>query len=70
MSYVVEALCLFDHYSFRVAEKNAAAKVQKLHLSRPPRVAGEKPWWDDDYTVAHKIKDREMFFLTALPVAG
>lgn len=34
---------------------------QKLHLARPPRAPGEKPWWDDDYTVAHKIKDRALF---------
>jgi phosphatidylserine/phosphatidylglycerophosphate/cardiolipin synthase-like enzyme len=61
VSYMIEALSLFDHYSFRVAQKTAAAKGQKLHLSRPPRAAGEKPWWDDDYTVAHKIKDRVLF---------
>ena len=61
VSYMIEALSLFDHYSFRVAQKTAAAKGQKLHLARPPRTPGEKPWWDDDYTVAHKIKDRELF---------
>jgi hypothetical protein len=61
VSYMIEALSLFDHYSFRVAEKAATAKDQKLHLSRPPRASGEKPWWDDDYTVAHKIKDRVLF---------
>ena len=61
VSYMIEALSLFDHYSFRVAQKTAAAKGQKLHLARPPRAPGEKPWWDDDYTVAHKIKDRELF---------
>jgi len=61
VSYMIEALSLFDHYSFRVAEKAAAAKDQKLHLSRPPRTPAEKPWWDDDYTVAHKIKDRVLF---------
>jgi hypothetical protein len=61
VSYMIEALSLFDHYSFRVAEKTAGAKGQKLHLSRPPRAPGEKPWWDDDYTVAHKIKDRVLF---------
>ena len=61
VSYMIEALSLFDHYSFRVAQKTAAARGQKLHLSRPPRAAGEKPWWDDDYTVAHKIKDRVLF---------
>jgi phosphatidylserine/phosphatidylglycerophosphate/cardiolipin synthase-like enzyme len=61
VSYMIEALSLFDHYSFRVAQETAAAKGQKLHLARPPRAPGEKPWWDDDYTVAHKIKDRELF---------
>jgi PLD-like domain len=61
VSYMIEALSLFDHYSFRVAQETAAAKGQKLHLARPPRASGEKPWWDDDYTVAHKIKDRELF---------
>jgi hypothetical protein len=61
VSYMVEALSLFDHYSFRVAQKTAGAKGQKLHLARPPRTPGEKPWWDDDYTVAHKIGDRELF---------
>jgi hypothetical protein len=61
VSYMIEALSLFDHYSFRVAQKTAAAKGQKLHLSRPPRAPGEMPWWDDDYTVAHKIKDRVLF---------
>jgi hypothetical protein len=61
VSYMIEALSLFDHYSFRVAQKSAATKGQKLFLSRPPRAPGEKPWWDDDYTVAHKIKDRLLF---------
>jgi hypothetical protein len=61
VSYMIEALSLFDHYSFRVAEKTAAKKGEKLHLLRPPRAPGEKPWWDDDYTVAHKIKDRLLF---------
>jgi PLD-like domain len=61
VSYMIEALSLFDHYSFRVAQTTAGAKGQKLHLARPPRAPGEKPWWDDDYTVPHKIKDRELF---------
>ena len=61
VSYMIEALSLFDHYSFRVAQNKAQAKGEKLHLARPPRAQGEKPWWDDDYTVAHKIKDRELF---------
>ncbi len=58
---MIEALSLFDHYSFRVAVKAAQTKGEKLHLKRPPRTPVEKPWWGDDYTVAHKIKDRELF---------
>jgi phosphatidylserine/phosphatidylglycerophosphate/cardiolipin synthase-like enzyme len=61
VSYMIEALSLFDHYSFRVAMKSATTKGEKLHLQKPPRAPGEKPWWDDDYTVAHKIKDRLLF---------
>ncbi len=61
VSYMIEALSLFDHYSFRVAMKSATTKGEKLHLAKPPRAPGEKPWFEDDYTVAHKIKDRELF---------
>ena len=60
VSYMIEALSLFDHYSFRVAQQTAADAGTTLHLSKPP-AAGEKPWFDDDYTVAHKIKDRLLF---------
>jgi phosphatidylserine/phosphatidylglycerophosphate/cardiolipin synthase-like enzyme len=61
VSYMIEALSLFDHYSFRVAQKEANAAGKTLHLAKPPRAPGEKPWWDGDYTVAHKVKDRELF---------
>ena len=29
-------------------------------LAKPPK-AGEKPWWDEDFTNARKIRDRELF---------
>ena len=61
VSYMIESLSLFDHYSFRVAEKTAQAAGQKLHLDKPPRTPGEMPWWNDDYAVAHKIRDRALF---------
>jgi PLD-like domain len=61
VAYMIEALSLFDHYSFRVAIKKSAAKGEKLHLLRPARMPGEKPWWSDGYRVARKIKDRELF---------
>jgi hypothetical protein len=44
--------------------------ARALNVVRQPEVAapkasarpGEKPWWDGDYTVAHKIRDRELPF--------
>jgi hypothetical protein len=61
VSYMIEALSLFDHYSFRVAMKTASAKGEKLHLLKPPRAPGDKPWWNDDFTVPRRIKDRVLF---------
>ena len=61
VSYVVEALRIFDHYHFRVAQQEAKKARKKLHLAQPPRQPGEKPWWDEDYTNARKIRDRELF---------
>lgn len=61
VSYVVEALRIFDHYHFRVAQQEAKKAKKRLVLARPPRSPGEKPWWDEDYTNARKIRDREIF---------
>jgi phosphatidylserine/phosphatidylglycerophosphate/cardiolipin synthase-like enzyme len=60
-SYMVEALRIFDHYHFRVLELDAKTKTKKLFLKKPPRAPREKPWWDKDYKVPHKIRDRELF---------
>ena len=61
VSYVIEAVRIFDHYHFRVAQLEAATASKKLQLSRPPRTAGEKAWWAEDFTNARKILDRELF---------
>jgi hypothetical protein len=61
VSYVIEALRIFDHYHFRVAQQEAKTARKKLALATPPRKPGEKPWWDEDYTRARKIRDRELF---------
>jgi phosphatidylserine/phosphatidylglycerophosphate/cardiolipin synthase-like enzyme len=60
-SYVVEAVRLFDHYHFRVAQLEAKKAKKKLQLAKPPRKTGEKAWWADDYTNQRKILDRELF---------
>ena len=64
VSYVVEALRIFDHYHFRVVQQEAkkAKKDKKpLALAKPPRKPGETTWWAEDYTNARKIRDRELF---------
>ncbi|WP_202801506.1 phospholipase D-like domain-containing protein [Bradyrhizobium yuanmingense] len=61
VSYMIEALRIFDHYHFRVAQLEAKKKRTKLQLKKPPRRKGEKPWWEDDYKDARKIRDRELF---------
>lgn len=61
VSYAVEALRIFDHYHFRVAQQEAGKAKAELALAKPPRSPGERPWWDEDYTDARKIRDRELF---------
>ena len=61
VSYVVEAIRLFDHYHFRVAQLEAKEAKTKLQLARPPRKPGENAWWADNFTDARKILDRELF---------
>ncbi len=60
-SYVIEALRIFDHYHFRIAQRDAKKAKKKLVLAKPPRKKGERPWWSDDYTNARRARDREMF---------
>ena len=61
VSYTVEALRIFDHYHFRVIQSAATKANRALVLAKPPRQPGEVPWWREDYTDAHKIRDRELF---------
>jgi phosphatidylserine/phosphatidylglycerophosphate/cardiolipin synthase-like enzyme len=61
VSYTIEALRIFDHYHFRIAQQDAKKAKKKLQLAKPPREAGEMAWWDEDYTNAHKIRARELF---------
>ena len=61
VSYVVEALRIFDHYHFRVKQQESKKARKELVLAKPPRNKKEKAWWVEDYTNARKIKDRELF---------
>ena len=61
VSYLIEALCIFDHYHFRVSQQEAKETKKVLVLAKPPRNQDEKPWWDEDYTNPRKIRDRKLF---------
>lgn len=60
-SYAIEALRIFDHYHFRVLDQEAKDSEEALTLKRPPRKAGEEPWWKPYYSEPAKIRDREVF---------
>jgi len=59
VSYMVEALRIFDHYHFRVLQAEKPNK--QLVLARPPRKPQEKPWWADYYANTQKQRDRLLF---------
>lgn len=61
VSYVVEALRMFDHYHFRVMQQEAKKAKKPLVLAEPPRKPGEVTWWAEDYSDPRKIRDRELF---------
>lgn len=61
VSYMVEAVRIFDHYHFRVAQADAKKAKKKLQLARSPHWPSERPWWTEDYTNPRKILDRELF---------
>jgi len=61
VSYAVEALRIFDHYHFRVAQQEARRAGKKLVLARPPTQPGVEPWWREHYTDIRKVRDRELF---------
>ena len=61
LSYMIEALRLFDHYHFRVTMKEGQTERKKLYLAKPPSAIGEFPWWDEHFTDPRKILDRQLF---------
>ena len=61
VSYVIEALRIFDHYHFRVAQAEAKKARKKLQLALPPREAGQTAWWSEYYSDPRKIVDRQLF---------
>lgn len=62
VSYAIEALAMFDHYSFRDAEAKSKDAQQPLQLQLPPASGSkDKPWWDEYWSVPEKEHDRVLF---------
>ena len=60
-AYMVEAVRIFDHYEFRLAQEHAHTHAEALLLARPPRTPGEVAWFAEDWVDPAKIKDRLLF---------
>ncbi|MBN8570326.1 MAG: phospholipase [Ignavibacteria bacterium] len=61
VAYMIEAVRIFDHYHFRITQKEAKKANKKLALAKPPRKNGEVAWWNEYYKDKRKIRDRELF---------
>lgn len=61
VSYMIEAVSMFDHYEFRDAMQTANAAGGKLYLKKPPLQPTDVTWWREDFTDPQKIRDRELF---------
>jgi phosphatidylserine/phosphatidylglycerophosphate/cardiolipin synthase-like enzyme len=61
VSYVVEAVRIFDHYEFRGLQAHAKTASKSLSLHTPPRTPAAVAWWSEDYTNPQKIRDRLLF---------
>ncbi len=61
VSYLIEALSIFDHYHFRVSQQEAKDANKKLQLVKSPRKPGDVAWWKEYYADPLKIRDRELF---------
>jgi hypothetical protein len=57
-AFAIEALRIYDHYSFRASPEAAAAGSQPLRLPPGP---GEVAWWDRFYTDPATSRDRLKF---------
>ena len=61
VSYMIEALRIFDHYHFRIKQNDAENGLEKLELKKPPQNSGEVEWWKEYYNDNHRIQDRKLF---------
>lgn len=62
-SYMIEAVAMFDHYSFRDAvAKGTGEEGRPLQLALPPAMgSGVEPWWEEYWSVPEKERDRVLF---------
>ncbi len=61
VSYMIQAVAMFDHYAFRDALSKAKTPTKKLYLKEPPKNPGDTTWFAEYFTDPRKIRDRELF---------
>jgi phosphatidylserine/phosphatidylglycerophosphate/cardiolipin synthase-like enzyme len=60
-AYAIEALRLFDHFHFRVKQREVARERAMFGLRKPP-LPGRKAWFDQYYEAdSVKLRDRRLF---------
>ncbi|MCJ2103100.1 phospholipase D-like domain-containing protein [Methylobacterium sp. E-046] len=59
-SYMIEAVRIYDHYVFRVANEERSGDADLLELKRLPG-DGEHAWFERDWTDPVRARDRELF---------
>jgi len=65
--YAIEAVRLFDHYSFRQRMQKATSKAP-FTLWYPGKPGAPDPWWTAYYEPTNiKLRDRCLFAEVALP---
>lgn len=60
VSYMVQALSLFDHYHFRLLQAESATRRKRIELLPAP-APGQDPWWHASYHDPRKVLDRRLF---------
>lgn len=61
VSYMIEALRIFDHYQFRVVQATSRKARTQITLTLPPSITGKAAWWEKYWTNALRKRDRETF---------
>lgn len=60
-SFMIEALRIYDHYVFRAASERSHDTPRRLELKPAPTDSNEPPWFQRDWDIGVRARDREKF---------